>query len=88
MLYVDFGKDVVIATMGGARRFKRYTAFSHRNGMISPSVMYKAQTMITESLDGDKLIWAKNRDGRNNNLELTEEEIKQFMFQKLSTEYV
>lgn len=87
MLYVDFGKDVVIATMGGARRFKRYTAFSHMNRMISPSVMYKAQTMITELSDGSKLVWAKNRNGCEN-MELTEEELKQFMFQKLSTEYV
>ena len=87
MLYVDFGKDVVVRTVAGPIRFKRYTAFKNARSLrdVPTIVMHKAQTMIAESLDGSKVWWQKNQC-KEVPKTLTAGELKQFLFQKLASE--
>lgn len=86
MLYFDFGDDIVIQTYSGIRKFKRYSSFSNSKN-VPTLVLFKAHTIIAETMDGKRIWWHKNRD-KHTATPLTEEELKQFMFQKLATEHV
>lgn len=88
MLYVDFGKDVVIRTFTGLKQFKRYTAFKNARAVrdVPVAVMFEAHTIIIESQDGSKVEWHKNRH-RGLGV-LTAEELEQFVWQKLSSEVI
>ena len=86
MLYVDFGKDVVIQTFTGLKQFNRYTAFKNARSIreVPATVMVEAHTIIIESQDGSKVAWHKNRHRGLG--ALTAGELKQFLFQKLASE--
>ena len=84
MFYFDFGQDTVIRTFNSTKKLKRYTAFSDMN--FAPlDARFKAQTIVFEKSNGT-CEWIKNRWHATK--QLNEEELKQFVFQKLSTEFV
>ena len=84
MFYFDFGQDTVIRTFNGTKKLKRYTAFSDMN--LAPlDAQFKAQTIVFEKSNGT-CEWIKNR--WHASTFLNEKELKQFVFQKLSTEFV
>lgn len=84
MFYFDFGEDVVVRVAFTRKKLKRYTAFRALD--IAPlDAKFKAQSIIFEQSNGT-CAWIKNR--WHPNVELNEEELKQFVFQKLATEFV
>ena len=85
MFYFDFGKDVVVRVgVASKKKLKRYTAFSNM-AFVPLDARYQAQTIIFERSNGT-CEWMKNRWHATK--ELNEEELKQFVFQKLATEFV
>lgn len=85
MFYFDFGQDVVVRVgLGTKKQFKRYTAFSHMD--LAPfDARFKAQTIVLEQPNG-ACEWIKNR--RHATRQLNKEELKQFLFQRLASEFV
>lgn len=86
MIYCDFGEDIThIRTVQGVMKLKRYAAFTSTRVMPSQA-LFRAKSVICE--ENGKVYWYKNREIREEDKMLTAEELKQFMWQKLSTEVV
>lgn len=86
MIYCDFGEPKTnIHTMWGAMLLPRYAAFTGSN-MIPSQALFKARLAICEA-DG-KVYWYKNGENSKLGEDLTNEELKQFLFQKLSSEVI
>lgn len=86
MIYCDLGEPRnLIRTMWGAMILPRYASFTGTN-MMPSQVLFKSHRIICE--DGNQVYWIKNREAGKMDSPLTEEELKQFMWQKLSTELI
>lgn len=84
MFYFDFDQDVVVRVAFSNKKLKRYSAFSHMD--LAPlQARFKARSVVLEHEDGT-CTWVKNR--YHTTEQLTEEELKQFLFQKLASEIV
>lgn len=84
MFYFDFGGDIVVRSAFTRKKLKRYSAFSELD--LAPlDARYQAETIVLERPNGT-CKWIKNR--WHDTKDLDEDELKQFLFQKLSTEFI
>jgi len=79
--YFDFGENnVPIKTFSGVRILPRYICV--KNSLSLVSIFYRAHTIIEVTDEGP--IWYKSRD-KEKGTKLTEDELRDFTFQVLSS---
>jgi hypothetical protein len=87
MIYCDYGYPDGWMLRSGDKLLKRYSAFTSER-LMSYVEKNAAHTIIYEDESDGRVWWWKNVYKNAEDKELTKKELKQFFFQKLSSEIV